>query len=309
MWVSDGTLPGDRRDVVGPRFRVRRGSGGVAGTHPVPPWAAGAERGRRYSQPEHLRLALEELGPTFVKLGQILSTRSDLLPLAYTAELAKLQDAAVPVPTDVIMQTLAEELGGAGAFDRFDGRPLASASIGQVHTARIGDDEVVVKVRRPAAVETVSRDLEILQSLAATASRHSELARGYDLVGIVQDFSRTLRAELDYLTEAANAERFARSFAGDPQVHIPVVYRTTTTPRVLTLERVHGMKIDDLQALDAAGIDRRELAVRATGVLCQMVFEDGLFHADPHPGNFFVAPDGSLAVIDFGMVGELTEPS
>ncbi|WP_131103845.1 ABC1 kinase family protein [Ornithinimicrobium sufpigmenti] len=267
----------------------------------------GHQQGRTYTQPEHLRLALEELGPTFVKLGQLLSTRSDLLPAEYTAELAKLQDDTAAVPTKMIVETLTEELGNVGVFDRFDHEPLASASIGQAHSASLVGTEVVVKVRRPGAVETVRADLEVLQNLAVTATRHSEVARGHDVVGIVQDFSTTLLAELDYLAEAHNAERFAASFADDPLVQIPTVFWETTTSRVLTLERVHGMKIDDVAALDTAGIDRRELAARATGVLCQMVFEDGFFHADPHPGNFFVAPDGGLAVIDFGMVGELDD--
>lgn len=266
-----------------------------------------AGRGRGTARPEHLRLALERLGPTFVKLGQILSTRSDLLPTAYTAELAKLQDSAPPVPAEEILAALAEELGGVEFFDRFDTQPLASASIGQAHTASLGGTEVVVKVRRPGAVETVRTDLEILERLAHLAARHSDLARGYDVVGLVQEFATTLRAELDYLKEARNAERFAVSFQDDPRVHIPRVLWETTTSRVLTLERVHGMKIDDVEALDAAGVDRRELAVRATGVLCTMVFEDGFFHADPHPGNFFVDADGGLGVIDFGMVGELSD--
>lgn len=267
----------------------------------------GPGRGMRRGRPERLRLALEELGPTFVKLGQVLSTRSDLLPPAYTAELARLQDAATPVPAALVMEAVAEELGTAEVFDRFDEEPLASASIGQAHTASLGGVEVVVKVRRPGAVETVQTDLEILERLAVLAARHSELARDYDVRGVVHDFSTTLRSELDYLKEARSAERFAQAFADDPQVHVPAVFWETTTARVLTLERVHGMKIDDLPALDAAGVDRRALAARAAGVLCRMVFEDGFFHADPHPGNFFVAPDGSLSIIDFGMVGELTE--
>ncbi|MGO0577137.1 ABC1 kinase family protein [Ornithinimicrobium panacihumi] len=256
-------------------------------------------------RPERLVLALEALGPTFVKLGQVLSTRSDLLPPAYTSELARLQDSAAPVPTADILAAIEEELGSADVFDRFDAEPLASASIGQAHTARLDGTEVVVKVRRPGAVETVRTDLEILERLAHLAAAHSELARGYDLVGIVQEFATTLRAELDYLKEARNAERFATSLADDPRVHVPRVFWETTTSRVLTLERVEGLKIDDLAALGAAGIDRRDLAARATGVLCTMVFEDGFFHADPHPGNFFVGAGGELAVIDFGMVGEL----
>ncbi|WP_238695426.1 ABC1 kinase family protein [Ornithinimicrobium flavum] len=288
-------------------FGFTIGAMGLQGRFPFHRGLPGHQQGRTYTQPEHLRLALEQLGPTFVKLGQLLSTRSDLLPSEYTVELAKLQDDTAAVPTKVILKALTEEVGDPGVFDRFDDAPLASASIGQAHAASLAGTEVVVKVRRPGAVETVRADLEILQNLAVTAARHSEVARGYDVVGIAQDFSTTLLAELDYLAEAHNAERFATNFADDPHVQIPAVFWETTTSRVLTLERVHGLKIDDVAALDAAGIDRRELAERATGVLCQMVFEDGFFHADPHPGNFFVAPDGSLGVIDFGMVGELDD--
>lgn len=288
-------------------FGFTIGAMGRQGRFPFRRGLPGHPHGRTYSQPEHLRLALEELGPTFVKLGQLLSTRSDLLPPEYTVELAKLQDDTAAVPTDVILEALAEEVGDLAVFDRFDDAPLASASIGQAHAASLAGTQVVVKVRRPGAVETVQADLEILQNLVVTASRHSEAARDYDLVGIARDFSTTLLAELDYLAEAHNAERFATSFADDPRVQIPPVFWETTTSRVLTLERVQGLKIDDVAGLDAAGIDRRELAARATGVLCQMVFEDGFFHADPHPGNLFVAPDGRLAVIDFGMVGELDD--
>lgn len=288
-------------------FGFTIGAMGLQGRFPFRRGLPGHQQGRTYTQPEHLRLALEQLGPTFVKLGQLLSTRSDLLPSEYTVELAKLQDDTAAVPANVILEALTEEVGDPGVFDRFDDEPLASASIGQAHAASLAGTEVVVKVRRPGAVETVRADLEILQNLAVTAARHSEVARGYDVIGIAHDFSTTLLAELDYLAEAHNAERFATSFADDPHVQIPAVLWETTTSRVLTLQRVHGLKIDDVAALDAAGIDRRELAARATGMLCQMVFEDGFFHADPHPGNFFVAPDGSLAVIDFGMVGELDD--
>lgn len=288
-------------------FGFAVGAAGLAGRFPFRRGLPGHEKDRTYSQPEHLRLALEQLGPTFIKIGQILSTRPDLLPPDYTAELAKLQDGVVPVPTQTILAVVAEELGDAGVFQRFDPTPLATASIGQVHAATLDGQEVIVKVRSPGAAEKVSTDLEILEGLAEQAHRHSEFAREYDLVGITQDFGRTLRNELDYLQEARNAERFATNFAEDPAVHIPTVRWEMTTSRVLTLERITGTKIDDVHALDAASLDRRELAVRASRVLCKMVFEDGFFHADPHPGNFFIEPDGRLGIIDFGMVGELSD--
>jgi ubiquinone biosynthesis protein len=262
------------------------------------------------TRPEHLRSALEELGTTFIKLGQILSTRADLLPPDYLAELTKLQDAALPVPFDEIRQEFESELGQpvGSIFLYFDPQPLASASIGQAHLAILPDGtEVVVKIRRPGVVEQVNEDLEILKELAAAASRHWEFADRYDLVGLVEEFSQTLRAELDYIREAHNAERFAANFANDPMIHVPRIFWETTTSRVLTLERIRGIKINDVAALDAQRTDRRWLAEYATGVVLKMVCEDGFFHADPHPGNFFIEPDGKIGLIDFGMVGTLDE--
>jgi ubiquinone biosynthesis protein len=263
-------------------------------------------RGPTYSTAEHLRLALEELGPTFVKLGQLLSTRPDLLPQGYLNELAKLQDALAPVPASVIVDLVTQELGAPPeqVFESFDLVPLASASIGQAHAATLHDGtEVVVKVRRPGSVERIDEDLEILQNFAAQANRRWKEAADYDLSGLAEEFSRTLRAELDYLAEGRNAEHFAENFADNAGVHIPKVHWETTTTRILTLERIRGLKVSDLEALDAAGIDRPALAARASEVAVQMIFENGFFHADPHPGNLFIEADGRIGLIDFGMVG------
>ena len=262
------------------------------------------------SRPVHLRLALEELGTTFIKLGQILSTRADLLPPEYLAELTKLQDSAPPVPFDAIQQVLVAELGQPieKVFAEFDPKPLAAASIGQAHAAVLWDGtEVVVKTRRPGVVEQVNEDLEILKELAATASRHLEFADRYDLAGLVDEFSQTLRSELDYIREGHSAERFAENFAHDPGIHVPRVFWEATTARVLTLERIRGIKINDLEALDKQGTDRRWLANYAASVVLKMVCDDGFFHADPHPGNFFIEPNGTIGLIDFGMVGVLDE--
>ena len=262
------------------------------------------------ARPLHFRLALEELGTTFIKLGQILSTRADLLPPEYLAELTKLQDSAPPVAFEEIQQTVVTELGRPieQIFAQFDPAPLAAASIGQAHAATLFDGtEVVVKVRRPGVVEQVNEDLEILKELAATASRHLSIADHYDLTGLVEEFSQTLRSELDYVREGHNAERFAANFSNDPHVHVPRVFWETTTSRVLTLERICGVKISDLAGLDQQGTDRRWLAQYATNVVLRMVCEDGFFHADPHPGNFFIEPNGTIGLIDFGMVGVLDE--
>ena len=305
-----------RYELIADTLR-RHGIGYLAGVLGIDRWfpfhqgALGHERrDEPYATAEHLRLALEELGPVFIKLGQLLSTRSDLLPPEYLAELAKLQDGTPPVDSAVIREVIRQELGGEPEelFQDFDLRPLASASIGQAHAAILLDGTaVVVKVRRPAAAAQVEEDLEILQNLAAWSDRHSDVARGYDLPGLVEEFARTLRFELDYLHEARNAERFAVNFADDPAVHIPEVRWDRTTSRVLTLDRVSGIKVDDLAALDAAGIDRKALAKSGARLLLGMIFDDRFFHADPHPGNLFVQHDGSISLIDFGMVGELGE--
>ncbi len=253
-----------------------------------------ARRDQPYTSPEHVRLALEELGPTFIKLGQLLSTRTDLLPPGYLHELARLQDAAPAEDWEPIRAVIREELGAdpEEVFATFDPQPLAAASIAQAYAATLPDGtEVVVKVRRPGAVAQVTEDLDIR----------------FNLPGLVEEFSNTLRAELDYLQEGRNAERFARDFAGSSDVSIPRVFWETTTSRMLTLERMRGISVDDLAALDAAGIDRHRLAQRGADLILTMVFEHRFFHADPHPGNMFVQPDGSVALIDFGMVGQLGE--
>ncbi|HLN97543.1 MAG TPA: AarF/ABC1/UbiB kinase family protein [Pyrinomonadaceae bacterium] len=271
-----------------------------------------ADNHAAFTQPEHLRMALEEMGTTFIKLGQILSTRADLLPPEYLAELTKLQDAAPPVEFAAIHETLVAELGQPldTLFATFDSEPLAAASIGQAHAATLPDGtDVVVKVRRPGVVEQVEEDLQILQSLAAAATRHWEFANRYDLIGLAQEFAETLRSELDYIREGQSAERFAANFAEDPGIHVPRIFWKTTTTRVLTIERIRGIKINDLEALDKQGINRPDLAEYASGVILKMVCEDGFFHADPHPGNFFIEADGRIGLIDFGMVGQLDEPT
>jgi ubiquinone biosynthesis protein len=263
--------------------------------------------GRHLTRPERVRHAFEELGPTFIKLGQILSTRADILPPEYITELAKLQDQAPPVDSDVIEKIIVKELGRPikEVFATFDPEPVAAASIGQAHAATLPDGvEVIIKVRRPGVVEQIEEDLEILQHLAITASRRWDLAKHYDLPRLVQEFAQTLRSELDYIREGRNAERFAVTCANEPfSIHIPRIYWETTTDRVLTLERIRGIKINDLAALDAAGIDRPALAERAAHIILKMILEDGYYHADPHPGNFFIEPGGRIGLIDYGMVG------
>ena len=297
-------------DIIG-----RHGLGFILGAHrledllPFHQSGSVSDQAHQATRPEHLRLALEELGPTFIKLGQILSTRGDLLPAPYLDELARLQDGVPPMATHEVRRIIEEELGRPleEAFVRFEIAPLASASIGQAHLAVLHDGtEVVVKLRRPGVVEQVDEDLHILIDLAGVAERRWSVARHYDLVAIAQEFAQTLREELDYLHEGRNVERFADNFSDDPSVHIPRVYWETTTARVLTLERIQGAKISDVDAIEAARLDRLEVAHHATQILLTMILEHGFFHADPHPGNVFVEADGRIALIDFGMTGKLS---
>lgn len=263
-----------------------------------------------HTRPESLRLALEELGPTFVKLGQALSARPDVLPPDFQAELVKLQDNTIRVRAELIYETIASELGAAATelFATFETEPLAAASIGQVHAATLHDGtDVVVKVRRPDAAEQVELDLEILRNLAARADQRWQDAERWDLSGLVRGLADLMRAELDYLQEAANAQEFAADFGTDPLVHIPSVYPELTTSRVITLERLWGTRIGDVAGLDAGGVDRAALARRFAAMVAQMVLVNGFFHGDPHPGNFFVEPGGRIGIVDFGRVGRIDE--
>ena len=287
--------------LIGPRLVrclvPRRGDRSVRAGRPAP-----------LTRPEHLRLALQELGTTFVKLGQIASTRADLLPPEYQAELARLQDSAPAEPWSTIQAVLISELGTR--LPQVDPVPLAAASIGQAHAGVLRDGtEIVVKVRRPGVTELVAADLDLIETMAAKVARRLPIAARYDLPALADQFGNTLRQELDYLAEADNTEQFAANFAGDPTVRIPRVFRDLSTSRVLTLERMRGVKMDDLAGLDQAGIDRPGLARRAAKIILQMVYRDGFFHADPHPGNFFIQSDGVIGLIDFGMVGKIDEPT
>lgn len=275
----------------------------LPGIHHPPP-------GTPHVTPQHLRRALEELGPTFVKLGQVLSTRADLVPPDFEHELSQLQDAAPPVPYEAIVATAEGELGCsiADAFARFEPEPIAAASIGQVHAATLHDgSDVVVKVRRPHVVDQVELDLALLDRLAHIAERRSALARRYDVNGLAREFSVTLTGELDYQREAANANALADAFIGNTGVHIPRVFADHTHAGILTEERIRGTKIDDLATLDAFGIDRTATARRFADAYLSMVFVRRFFHADPHPGNVFVEDDGRVAFVDFGMVGSVSD--
>ena len=265
-------------------------------------------RVEKLTRPEGFRMALEELGPTYIKLGQILSTRPDLIPVDFLSELTKLQDKVPPFSFIAVRKIIESELKFPleTIFAQFEEQPLASASIGQVHKARLKDGkEAAVKVQRPGIERVIEVDLEIMMYLARLMERHIEELAVHRPVKIVEEFARTLEGELDYRLEASNMERMALNFFDDPTTYIPTVYRDYSTMRVLTAEFVEGIKVSDLQRLDAAGLDRKQITERGADILLQQIFDHGFFQADPHPGNIFVLPENIICLIDFGMVGSV----
>ena len=270
------------------------------------------ERRRRASRGERLRLALEELGPIFVKFGQAVSTRRDLIPLDVADELAKLQDRVPPFPGSVARATIERAYGKpvTEVFERFEERPLAAASIAQVHVAQLRDGpEVIVKVLRPGMRAVIVRDLEVLHALAALAHANSSEARRLRVTEIVDEYEKTILDELDLMREAANAAQLRRNFAGSDMLYVPAVYWDYCRPDVMVMERIHGVQISDMAALRAAGTDIRLLAENGVKIFFTQVFRHNFFHADMHPGNIFVMIDDPkkpvYAAVDFGIVGTL----
>jgi len=262
------------------------------------PWGTRAQR---------LRLTLQELGPTFVKFGQALSTRADLLPEELVAELSRLQDEVPPLAPGVAEATIEAELGApvAALFARFDGNPIAAASIAQVHRAALADGaEVAVKVRRPGIDATIERDLAILGLLARLAERYLPDSELYQPGSLVSEFARSIRAELDLAREGRTIDRFRTNFAGECTLHLPRVHWDRTTRGVLTLEFIDGRKVlDVLRAPD--GYDLPLIARRGADLILRQVLRHGLFHADPHPANVFVLPGNVICLLDFGNVGRI----
>ena len=262
------------------------------------------------SRGERARLALEELGPTFVKLGQILSLRPDLVPPDITGELRKLQDEAPPFPLIEVKTQIESELGRplSSLFQEFEEDSLAAASLAQVHRARTREgDLVAVKVQRPGIRKVIEADLSILFELASLAERHLPDGELYDPVGVVEEFAKTIHEELDFTREGRHMEIFKHNFAGDETLYVPEVFWDYTTSRVLTMEYIEGIKISDLERLEAAGLDRRAIAQNGAQATLKQVFEHGFFHADPHPGNLLVLSDNVIVPLDFGMMGWLDE--
>ncbi|MED4173956.1 AarF/ABC1/UbiB kinase family protein [Halalkalibacterium halodurans] len=258
---------------------------------------------------ERLRLFLEELGPTFVKMGQMASTRPDLIPSELMEELEKLQDRVSPFSYEEVKAIVEHELGMAvdELFREFHETPLGAASIGQVHFAVLQSGEpVAVKVQRPNIEEIIKTDLEILQHLAEIAEHRLEWAANYQLVEIIEEFSKALLAELDYTVEGRNADRLAKLFEDDPTVQIPQVYWDYSTKKVLTMEYVEGTKLNEREELKQRGYDEKMLAQRITHAILKQILLEGFFHGDPHPGNISALPSEAIAFMDFGMVGRLS---
>ena len=269
-------------------------------------------RGREFahlSRPERLRLALEEMGPTFVKLGQVLSTRPDLIPQEYIVELEKLQSNVASIPFDTARQTVESELGRpiTEVFASFEDEPVAAASLAQVHRATLKSGDVVaVKIQRPGAADVIEIDLEIMHNIAGLMERYIDEARLMNAVGMVREFSSNLRKELDFGVEANNMRRSAHNFAGDNTIHIPEVYKEVSTKRLLVMEYIDGINVSDYSRLSSEGYDLRLIARRGVDIALKSTFEHGFFHADPHPGNIFVLPDNVICLLDYGMMGVIS---
>lgn len=269
-----------------------------------------AEEYAKLDTPQRIRRVLEELGPTFIKLGQILATRVDLFPQPYIAEFEKLQDQAPPIPFEDLLPQIEEDLGDSleEIFFEVDRQPLAAASIAQVHKAVLKDGtQVILKIRRPGLRKIIEADLRLLQRIVEIAESESPEIRRFHPREIVRQFNQSLRRELDFAAECRNAERIATNLADDPNIRIPKVYWEWTGERINVQEYIEGIQGRDLVSVEKTGLDRKLLAERGAKAVLKMIMEDGFFHADPHPGNVFYLPDNQLAFIDFGMVGRITE--
>ncbi|MGE7604157.1 ABC1 kinase family protein [Peribacillus sp. NPDC097675] len=257
-----------------------------------------------------LHKILQSLGPTFIKLGQIASTRRDIVPVEIVRELEKLQDQVTPFPFEKARQIVEAELGDSleNLFLEFQEIPLATASIGQVHLARLHSQEVVaIKVQRPDILKKVETDLEILDDLARLMEARIPWARRYQIRKMIDEFAKSLKAELDYNSEGRNGERIANHFVDNPGIKIPKIHWDFSTSKVLTMDFIKGIKINHYQQLDEEGYDRRVIAERLANSMLQQILIDGFYHGDPHPGNIVILPGNVVSLMDFGMVGRLEE--
>lgn len=272
----------------------------------------GAESNKDVNQEKQavwLKERLINLGPTFIKIGQSMGTRADLLPLPFVKELGTLVDSVPPFPNDIAFARIEKELGRkiSEVYAEFELEPIAAASLGQVYRARLHTgEEVAVKVQRPNLEATISGDIQILEKVAKFAERFPQLNENADWSGMLREFNVTVHEEMDYAAEGRNAERFRESFKNWPNIHVPTIYWNATGTKVLTMEFIHGTKVVDLEALRARNVSPAKVNRLLIKTYLKQLLEDGFFHADPHPGNLLVMPDGRLAFFDFGMVGRIT---
>lgn len=262
----------------------------------------------QFNQWERIRMAVEEMGPTFIKFGQIIADRPDIIPEALREELRKLQDEALPMPDDVAIQEIERELGRPvnEVFSEFDKVRIASASIAQTYRARLlNGQEVCVKIQRPGIDKKIELDLELLGFFANRIQHNNLEIEVINLRGVVREFGKTIRKELDFHNEAANIIRFGHNFENDPDIRVPKVYMDYTTRKILIEEWINGIKVRDLENLLRSGNDPKVLARKGTRLVFDQIFKHGFFHADPHPGNIFVLENDVVSFIDFGMMGTL----
>ncbi|MGY1409891.1 MULTISPECIES: ABC1 kinase family protein [unclassified Luteimonas] len=320
MWETLGTVRdlGRLQDIA--RVLVRYGFGDIARRVGL---AGALERAGRLVHwrgvedgllqlevPERVRAALQDLGPTFVKLGQVLATRVDMLPPRWIEELSELQNAVPPVDFELVRPQLTEDLGADpdSVFADLEHVPIAAASLAQAHRATLADGTpVILKVRRPGIRDVVEADLRLLSHLATIVEKQMPELRRFHPADTLRQFAASLRRELDFAAECRSAERIARNFEGRADIVVPKVYWQWTCERLNVQERLEGIPGRNLAAVDAAGLDRSALARTGAGLVLKMVLQDGFFHADPHPGNIFYLPGGAIGVIDFGMVGHVSE--
>ena len=300
------------------RVLVRHGLGGVADRIFR---GAGKERGigngddeqifaSGFPSPRRIRLVLEELGPSFVKLGQLMSTRADIFPPEYIEELKKLQDSVPGIPFEEVKAVMEKQLKRPldQIFASFDPQPIAAASVGQVHTARLfSGEKVAVKIIRPGIEKKIRQDIGLMYGLAARVEKSFEVGRIIGAVNLVKEFERIIFRELDMVIEAGNIEKFAANFKKGDEIHIPKVYWDLTTRSVLTMEHIEGIKMDDVETIRAHGIDPKEVALIGLRSFSRQLMKFGFFHADPHPGNTIVMYDGRVGLVDFGITGYLDD--
>lgn len=271
----------------------------------------GSQRNREINQEKQaiwLRRKLIELGPTFIKMGQSMGTRADLLPLPFVTELGSLVDMVPPFPNEIAFARIEHELGRKinEVYAEFELEPVAAASLGQVYRARLySGEEVAVKVQRPNLEAIIKGDVVILKKVARFAERFPQLNENADWAGMLREFDVTIHEEMDYAAEGHNAERFRENFKNWTNVHVPKIYWNATTSKVLTMDFIHGTKVTDLEAQRARNISPEKVNRLLIKTYLKQLLEDGFFHADPHPGNLLVMPDGRLAFFDFGMVGRI----